>query len=331
MTTSQPMFRALRLLEHVAPPSLYGRPPYWRAPVAPPSKPGVVLVPSWNWKRFEPAEVPEGERAITCDINGAFLAASGSVEVAYSQLHNAGRLNPVDMDPRHVWPGYYKVTVPYWPFDATLVSPLGDSPRLAVEKHVWVAHPTLVLLLELFQEGSVGDLEIHEGWVAEKRCNFRAWNAKLKEVRNALLDERDAATTDEQREHFKARYEAFKEGYGAAFSMMLTGNGCKAHRPDWSHAVYAQHAATAWRKAWRLSAIGPVLSMGDTDEITVLHSDLQRAITAPKPPVKWDDSGRLLGHLKEKKKEPAPAEQEYADAATGRAADFFNQDFGVDE
>jgi hypothetical protein len=329
----QPMYRALRLLERVAPPTLYNRDPYWRAPLTPPSKPGAVLVPSRNLRGIRSTDTPATEKSITVDINGAFLAAVGSVDVAHSQLFQTGRLDALDIHPRHVWPGYYRITVPHWAFDATLVSPLGDSARLETEKQVWVAHPTLVLLLELLAEGSIGDLDIHEAWVTEKRCNFRAWNAQLKVVRTRILDMRDAATTDAEVIHAAAQYKSFKEGYGAAFSMMLTGEKCKARRPDWAHAVYAQHAASAWRKAWRFTAIGPMLHMGFVDQFTVLESDLQTAITTPKtPPFRWDATGRTLGHVKRKEDAPEPTQgDEPTTAADERAADFFTQDFGTDE
>lgn len=312
-TTENPrMFQALRLLERIAPPTLYGHPPFWRAPITPPSR--DVLIPSWNWMGVHANEIPEDEQPITVDINGAFLAALGAVQVGHAQLVNMGPTDARNFaGPRFetsVWPGYYRIEIVRWAFSGTLVSPLGDSARLETEGEVWVAHPTLILLLELLAENSIGDLIITDSYVVKdnRRCDFRAWSAKLKDARNKLLDDIQASHPDGRPEgctcHACARYRAFKEGYGAAFSMMLTGEKCQTRRPDWAHAVYAQHAAAAWRKAWRLSAIGPVLSMGAVDEITVLNSDLVKAVQKPKPPVRWDPSGRILGHLKEKKHEP---------------------------
>lgn len=308
VTDNPRMFPALRLLERVTPPTLYGHQPFWRAPVTAPSK--TVLVPSWNWRHVNADTIPEGDSPITLDVNGAFLAAVGSVEVAHSQLRRMGPIDAYRLDPRKVWPGYYRVDVFGWGLDATLVSPLGDSARLQTEGEAWIAHPTLVLLLELLNEGAIGDLNITDAWVSERRCNFRAWNAKLKEHRNKLLDDVAKGETEAAIAAAKLRYRAFKEGYGAAFSMMLTGERCQTRRPDWAHAVYAQHAATAWRKAWRFTLTGPVLSMGAVDEITVLRSDLHAAVLQPKPPVKLDPSGRTLGHLKEKTKEDTPREED---------------------
>jgi hypothetical protein len=318
------MFQALRLLEKEVPPILNGHEPFWHPKPCPAS--ADVLVPSWNWRHPTAADdLPEGAEPITVDINGAFLAALGAVEVAHSQLVNVG---PADArafrGPRFetsVWPGYYRVAVPTWSLGATLVSPLGDSARLEVEGEVWVAHPTLVLLLELLEQGAIPDLVITDAWVAyeNRRTNFRRWSARLKEARNRLLDGRTAMHGADIPDTCACpacdAYKAFKEGYGAAFSMMLTGEKCKTHRPDWAHAVYAQHAASAWRKAWGLSLDGPVLSMGSVDEITMLNADLVKAIQKTKPPVRWDPTGRQLGHVKKKTHTlpPAPAAEPAAD------------------
>lgn len=315
VTTNPRMFRALAILETQAKPLLFGREPFWRSPITPPSR--NVLVPSWTWRGVHSDDdLPEGDRPITIDINGAFLAALGAVEVAHAHLINAG---PVDANrfqgPRYetsVWPGYYEIEVPHWAFSGTIVHPLGTSERVKVGARVWIAHPTLVQLLELTDQGSLGGVTITDAWVTKdnRRTNFRDWSIRLKDARTPLLDAMHRAHPEDRPGDCTceacARYAAFKEGYGAAFSMMLTGERCKTRRPDWAHAVYAQHAAASWRKAWRLSAIGPILAMGSTDEITLLHGDLIKAIQKVQPPVRWDPSGRRLGHVKEKKHTTIP-------------------------
>lgn len=305
-TTDPRMFPALRLLERAAVPTLYGRPPFWRPALPAPAR--EVLVPSWSWRHVEAGTIPtDDDSPVTLDYNGAYLAAIGSVEVAHSALKHWGEQDAYTLSPRKVLPGYYRVRVPYWGLSGTLVSPLGDSARLETETEWWIAHPTLVLLLELLAEGAIGDLEITDSYCSDKPTNFRAWAAKLKEARTRLLDDRDAAVSDDERAATDARYKAFKEGYGAALSMMLTGQQSLTRRPDWAHAVYAQHAATSWRKAWRFTLTGPVLALGAVDEITVLRRDLDAALVQPKPPVKLDESGRTLGHLKTKTTTPEPA------------------------
>lgn len=305
-TENPRMFAALRILEHTAKPLVFGHEPYWRAPVTPASK--SAFVPSWNWTGIH-TDLPEGETPVTLDYNGAFLAALGSVQVAHSQLKHTGELDAWDMRPRDVLPGYYLIENFHWAFDGTIVSPLGDSALLRTERHLWIAGPTLVLLLELLAEGTIGDVIITDSYTAERKCDFREWSKRLKVARNGLMDNIAKADMPETIHAAKERYRAFKEGYGAAFAMMLTGKICRTYRPDWAHAVYAQHAATSWRKAWRFSAVGPLLSLGAVDEITVLPSDLQKAVMMPKPPVKLDPHGRQLGHLKVKPKtETAPAQ-----------------------
>lgn len=320
VTTNPRMFAALRVLERQAPPLLYGHQPYWRAPVTPASR--NVFIPSWNWTS-DHRELPEGDEPITLDINGAFLAALGSVQVAHSQLHHTGEIDAWGLNPRGVLPGYYLIDTFQWAFDATIVSPLGNSARLKNDGQIWVAHPTLVLLLELLAEGVIGHVIISDSFTAERRCDFREWNKRLKVARNGLLDNIAKADTEDAIAAAKLRYRAFKEGYGAAFSMMLTGERCQTRRPDWAHAVYAQHAATSWRKAWRFSTVGPLLAMGEVDTITVLRADLQKAVLSPKPPVKLDPSGRLLGHLKEKEQDQ---EDEPTQAPATTDADFVMSD-----
>ena len=310
VTTNPRMFPALRLMERTAVPTLYNRPPYWRPAVPAPA--AEVLIPSWHWRHVEADTIPDDDTPVTLDYNGAYLAAIGSVEVAHGELKHYGTQDPYQLNPRKVLPGYYRVEVPYWGLSGTLVSPLGDSARLETETSWWIAHPTLVLLLELLAEGAIGELEITDSYCSEKVTNFRKWSAKLKDARTRLLDDRDAAVTDDERAATTARYSAFKEGYGAALSMMLTGERSLTRRPDWAHAVYAQHAATSWRKAWRFTLTGPVLAMGAVDEITVFRRDLDAALVQPKPPVKLDESGRALGHLKTKTTTPPAGDPEGA-------------------
>lgn len=317
--TNPRMFAALRLLEKAAPPLVYGRPPFWRAPVA--VNPSKVFVPSWNWSAGY-RELPEGEQPVTIDCNGAFMAALGSVPIAHGELKNTGELDPWGIGPRAVLPGYYLVDAISWAFDATIVSPLGNTVKIPEGARVWIAAPTLVLLLELLDEGSIGAVTIHDSWTCARIANFREWNKRLKVARNGLLDNIAKADTDETIAAAKARYKAFKEGYGAAFSMMLTGEKCQTRRPDWAHQVYAQHAATSWRKAWRFSAGAPLLAMGNTDTMTVLEADLRKAVLSVKPPIKMDPSGRNLGHYK-------IAEPDETPATTTEAEDYvMSDDFG---
>jgi hypothetical protein len=202
------------------------------------------------------------------------------------------------------------------------VSPLGNTVKLKDHQRIWVAAPTLILLLELLAEGTIGELIISDSWISQRKCDFRKWVQKLKVARNGLLDNIAKADTTEDIATAKARYKAFKEGYGSAFSMMLTGEKCKTRRPDWAHHVYAQHAATSWRKAWRFSAGAPLLAMGNTDTLTILERDLNKAVLSAKPPIRLDPSGRTLGYYKK-------ADDDETPAPAAEPADFdTSDDFG---
>ena len=298
----EPMFRALKLMEGRHKPTRYDREPYWRAPVTPASQ--QAYVPSWTWSGVN--ELPEGSKALTLDSNGAYLGGMTTVKIAHSDLKRTGSIAHHDLPaPRAVRPGYYLVKVPYWAFSGSIVSPLGNSARLETEDAVWIAHPTFILLLELLEEGSLGELVVFDSYTAKYATDFREWAAALKTVREQLLDDRDEIhpqiVPDKCTCPVCTRYNAFKEGYSAALSMMLTGDKCHTRRPDWAHAVMAGYAANQWRKAWRFQGTGhPILFMGHVDEITILAADLHEVLARPKPPFRYDQSGRALGALKVK-------------------------------
>jgi hypothetical protein len=291
------IFAALRVMERQTPPLKYGRPPYWRPPVAPPS--AMVYVPTWNW--FSPLEFPEGEPVTVLDVNAAYLSAMGGVKVAHSHLTNTGRLAHLPA-PREVAPGYYRITVPHWAFAGTIVHPLGNSARLETENDVWIAAPTLVLLLELEDEGHIGSFEILDAWTADVVTDFRAWSTRLRSYREEFMNSVEMAQTEVRRTQELERYDAFKRGYSAALSMMLTGEKCLTKRPDWAHTIYAQHAASTWRKAWRWTSTGrPLVGMGAVDEISVLSADVPAVLGRPKPPFRYDPTGHAPGAMKPKK------------------------------
>lgn len=304
VTSELPMFPALRLMERDAnlEPSRRGRQPYWRAPVTPPSQ--DVYIPTWNWRSIHDTD----QDTLTLDANGAYLAAAGGVTIAHSHLSHTGGID-YPVLPREVTPGYYRITVPYWAFSGTIVSPLGDSSRLQTEDTTWITHPTLILLLELVEDGALAEVEILDSWTTAQTTDLRKWIAHLKGIREELLDSIDRCRTDAAREAAEDKYDRFKEGYSAALSMMLTGEKCKTHRPDWTHAVHAQHAATMWRKGWRWTATGhPLLAMGHVDELKIIADDLPVVMSRKgKLPFRYDDTGRALGAMKRKPDADRPA------------------------
>lgn len=315
MTTEQDSdvraFPALKVMERQAQPLKHGRAPYWRAPVTPASE--AVYIPVWNWSA--PTDFPAGEQEIVLDTNGAYLSAMGGVDIAHSQLEHSGsfRDNP---RPREVGPGYYRIITPHWSFPGTIVSPLGDSARVQTEDQLWIKAPTLVLLLELEEAGHLGGLTITDSYTARIHTNFRSWATRLGSVRTECLDRIESAHTAEQAAAAADRYDAFKTGYSMALSMMLTGKRCATHRPDWAHTVYAQHAASQWRKAWRYTFGFPLVSMGHVDEIAILATDLHEALERPKPPFRYDPTGRKLGAMKIKSTGPIGGTVQQGDSVT---------------
>lgn len=311
MTDKQRTFPALNLMERQLPPLRHGRMPYWRAPVVKPST--EVYVPVWNW--FTSHAVPEGTPLVDLDANAAFLGAIGQATIAHSQLERMGAWENLPT-PKSVPPGYYKITIPYWAFSGTCVHPLGDSALLQETDTVWVAAPTLVLLVELLDTGHLGEFAILDSYTAATTTKFTPWYNRLKSLREEVMMRRDHAHSNQVIPpkcdcEACARYNAFKEGYSVALSMMLTGEHCQTHRPDWSHTVYAEHAATQWRKAWRYSFTGlPIVAMGAVDEITIMAADLHTVLARPRPPFRFDASGRAIGAFKAKRNwryEEAPA------------------------
>lgn len=307
MTETPRMFPALNLLEKRAFPTLHGHRAYGLPPIPAPAQ-SHVYVPSWTWTGIH-ADEHAPEDTVTLDVNGSYMAALGGVDIAFSHLKRWGPLDSMNINPRDVPPGYYRINAPGWALGGTIVSPLGNDAERLVGKPIWIAHPTLILLLELMGQNALAYFEIVDSWISDQRTNFRDWNRLLKQTRNALLDAVDEVHPNGAPSTCKCgeaclRYRSFKEGYGAAFAMMRTGKNCGVRRPDWADAVYAQHAAARWRNAWRFSSVGPLLFMGSTDELTVLRADLAAALGKTSPPLKLDTSGRLLGHYKIKPKQP---------------------------
>jgi hypothetical protein len=302
MNDTKRTYPALNLMERQLPPLRHGRQPYWRAPVVKPS--AEVYVPAWNW--YTVHDVTEGTPLVTLDANGAYLGALGNVTIAHSQLERMGPWDNLPT-PKNTPPGYYKITIPYWSFSGSCVHPLGDSAVLQELDVVWVAAPTLILLLELLDTGHLGPFSILDSYTSAVPTSFTAWADRLKSLRREIMDKRDQAHRGQTRPDkcqcpACAEYDGFKTGYSLALSMMLTGERCGTHRPDWAHTVYAEHAATQWRKAWRYTYTGyNLISMGAVDEITVRAEDLHAVLSRPRPPFRFDASGRSIGAFKPKR------------------------------
>lgn len=292
-------YPALRLMELAAPPLRFGRQPTWKLPALPVEAP---LIPAWNWHAVR--DFPPGAEIVTLTENGPYLAALATVKIAHGALNHIG---PYEYQPApdDVAPGYYRITVPRWAFSGSIVSPLGDSARLETEDTVWVAAPTVSLLLELERDGYLGAFRIVDSWTAPVQNGFRTWAQTLRANRSQFLDQVEAVHPDGETAPAGCdcapcrRYQRFEASVNEALTGMLTGAGTDTHRPDWAHTVYAAHSADMWKKAWRYSnSTRPLVAMPHLDEVIVPREDLQKAMEHTERPFQVDLSGRTVGALR---------------------------------
>jgi hypothetical protein len=296
------MLLALDKLTKVHVPKSFGRTPYW-FPKAPPIW-KKAHEPEWNWTG--PArELYDDATATLLDCNGAFLAPLSGTEMARDALGHTGPL--ASMTSRQVLPGYYRIGSAPWT-DKRIVSPLGQG---KIGPQVWVAAPTLVLLLELQEAGRWPEIEIFDSWTCSFKMRMSKWAEWLRGVRLLAMDT-DAQWIAQGADPDVVRREgaviAVKDGYGAAFQMMMQeshpGEPRKSgvFRPDWYQAVRSQHRANMWRKAWKAVQAGiPILSMGTVDEIEIPSDIVIQLIDMPDAPLKIDVTGRQLGSFKVKR------------------------------
>lgn len=305
-------FAALSLLEKKFPPLRYGREPYWRAPLPGPA--GRCYVPAWEWHK--PLQPADGTQLLDLDVNGAWLGAISSVEIAHNRLFHTGAM--WFETKRDIIPGLYRITNFPWALESAIVSPLGNADIARDEETLWIAHPTLILLWELMDEGIGIHFDVIDSWTARNpetghlhRASFKKWYEELKRYRTRFLDAvnvehlfPDGAPAD-CRCPACADYAAFKTGYASAVSMMLTGEKCRTYREDWARAIQAEFAASCWRKAWRYGSSGrSVLAMAEVDELTVVAEEFNGALNAAKMPFRYDQSGRNMGAFKVKRTYP---------------------------
>jgi hypothetical protein len=298
---AQGVLKALDKLHQVHVPRRAKRAPLWvhKGTDRDPGPWREVFEPDWNWQRAD----RRAHHRVLMDVNGAFLSPLSGTEVAHGALTHTGPLAaPLS---GQLLPGYYRIAASRWGREADIVSPLGTR---KVPPQVWVAHPTLGLLLDLVEEEVWPEVEILDSWTCAERVRMSDWAAWLKGVRLDAFeqDEEEAAAAGvELRPGTGPRATAVKDGYSMAVTMMRDqpekGKASKSQifRPDWHYAIRTQHRANMWRKAWRLHKIGvPILYLGKIDGIEIPERDLFALADMPTCPVKLDDTGRTLGAFK---------------------------------
>jgi hypothetical protein len=280
-------------------PLLYGGKPFWK-PAAPPIV-DQVRIPDWGWEY--PVPLDAGTQLVSLDVSAAFLSAASSAQFAHGGL--------VDTGTRGEGPGYYLVDAHHWN-DHRIVSPLGNTPMEGAR--VWVKYPTLHLLrgLAALEHAPWPDVIVYGSWTCPKRVDnlgrergttfrMRKWVEAIQKDRAAVMAD---IADDPCDEAARKRYDMIKDGYSIAIEMMAgakEGKKIKANirRPDWTHTIRAQHAASHWRRCYGavLAGHGPI-SMGATDEVAFTMDDFNALMKRASPVFRFDPTGVGLGTLK---------------------------------
>lgn len=259
-----------------------------------PPLPGMVNLVrpahGYGWQRKHKGPV------VQLDRNAAYLSAASSAVVAHGVLEHTGPLNAYN--PTRA--GYYLVMVMPWQHARMLPNPLGD-PRTS---EIWVPGPTLQLLSQLAATGMWGDVEILDSYTAAG-CRLTAWTTMIRDLRSAIITKHGRGSQ---------QYDQLKQAYSQALTLMVgvdePGSGrrwkCKAHRPDWSHTIYAQASATLFRAAWRCTQLAPTagpVALVNTDELHLPEQALPQVSDAggdKSAPIRLDPAGIRLGTFKVK-------------------------------
>lgn len=298
--TPAPVYRALAMLENECEPQLRRRSPYWRPRPAPCWR--DTHLPTWNWRHPDWHEGLRMDMTLL-DANGSYVSAASSATFAHGELERTGALPEYRKAP-----GYYRINTHSWQ-ERDIVSPLGNGPDLPDK--VWVAHPTVELLTQLSDTGHWPGVAILDSYTCPDSVRFRKWATAVNNDRATALQRRDADPDHDPADDDCVCagciwYQAVKDGYAMAVQMMRgpaqDGKVKSAvRRPDWHDTIHAQYAASTWRYAWRCVDAGytPV-AMGAVDEILWDTQDYRAIRDAGL--LKIDNSGVLLGHLKEKER-----------------------------
>lgn len=299
-TDTRPTYRALDLLTGQYAPTLNRRSAYWRP--KPPPVARECYTPTWSWTHHAYDECLDLDLT-TLDANAAYLSAASSANFAHGELTRTGPQSAFNG-----WPGYYRVDAWHWNHTG-IVSPLGMAD---LEDKVWVAAPTVELLVQLSDQGTWPGVHIHDSWLCPQKTRLREWATAVNIDRAAALRDISAHPDHDSREvagHCPCDAciwydQGIKQGYAKAVQMMKGVDDqsqakSKVRRPDWYHTIHAQSAASIWRRVWSClqRQFTPVM-MGDTDEVTWLTEDYQRLVTLDKSPLRIDQSQISLGTWK---------------------------------
>lgn len=203
-----------------------------------------------NWTN--PA-VPEGAKVHGLDTNAAFLSAM-TTHLPIGKLdHQVGP----EFDRKRS--GVYLITPPAWDHQ-DLPNPMG---RREDPGKVWIARPTLVLLLELHGKGLCDAPVIHESWTSgSSESILRAFKEEMRDARSMAIEKGDDLTLT----YVKNMYSRW-----VSTSTKASRHNHLLQRTDWGHIIRAQAHANLVRKAVKAKDAGlTVYRVFGTDELHVV-------------------------------------------------------------
>lgn len=222
-----------------------------------PRKPDQIWEARPRWTR----PTPPTEPVTVLDVNGAYLAAF-KTHLPLGQLHHSVGDH---FDRKRA--GVHLITPPEWEWGHILPNPMGDRDTPGP---VWVAEPTLRLILRVMEHGLCKAPVIHESYTSGSTEGLLdKMRVTLRDARRTAIAEDDALTL----EYVKAMYSKFVSTLGESnFNRQI-------YRQDWMHCIRAQAFANLYLRAMKAYTHGcGVISVSGTDELHVT-GDWSRVFT----------------------------------------------------
>jgi hypothetical protein len=222
-----------------------------------PKKPDQIWEARPRWTRPTPAAEP----VTALDVNGAYLAAFKTHLPLGRLQHSTGD----QFDRKRA--GVHLITPPDWEWGHILPNPIGDRDTPGP---VWVAEPTLRLIIRVMEQGLCKAPVIHESWTSGSTEGLlEKMRVALRTARQTAILEDDTVTL----EYVKTLYSKFVSTLGESnFNRAI-------YRQDWMHCIRAQAFANLYLRAMKAFQGGcGVIRVTGTDELHVT-GDWQRVFT----------------------------------------------------
>ncbi len=217
------------------------------------------------WSTPEAAVAKSGGFEHTYDAVSQYLAAAGSVYLPVGELHYAVG---GEFDPRRG--GYWQIELPAWN-QPLMPHPAGNH-HTERAPAVWVTNPTMVLLLELAEQGVVAAPRVLSSWTGSTLRALRSWQEILRE---ALIRSDDDRHGPEIRRALKATY---AEAIG-----LMGREGGRVFRPDWRHTLIAAARTNLFRKMWNIARLeGRYPVRIKVDAVTYASPEFDPVAAAPR-------------------------------------------------